>query len=74
MTLTWFSSRCGLRWQAKGQAALSHRNMGEFVQAAIEEKIARASAASRAAGERQKKNPGRRSGVHERPKPLRIVK
>jgi hypothetical protein len=40
-----------LRWQAKSQAALSHRNMGEFVQAAIEEKIARASAASRAAGE-----------------------
>jgi hypothetical protein len=38
-----------LRWQAKGQAALSHLNMGEFVQAAIEEKIARAAAAGRGA-------------------------
>jgi hypothetical protein len=30
-----------LRWRAKSQAALCQLHMGEFVQAAIEEKIAR---------------------------------
>jgi hypothetical protein len=33
-----------LRWMAKSQAALGRLNMCQFVQAAIEEKIARASA------------------------------
>jgi hypothetical protein len=36
-----------LRWMAKSQAALDHLQMGQFVQAAIEEKIARAAAAER---------------------------
>jgi hypothetical protein len=30
-----------LRWRAKSQAALGQLNMGQFVQEAIEEKIAR---------------------------------
>jgi hypothetical protein len=35
-----------LRWQAKSQAALGQLNMGQFVQAAIEEKIAREATAA----------------------------